>query len=388
MARLAETTLLGRSATLTEEQLRESGELPRAKILGWDSGNGRHYLRRAVQKAVDEGKYDNRKIYIDHPPKGGNLERGFREWAGNIRQPIVEEDGLYARAKFRRKASCFEEIVEAATDPDFSGHFGFSHVADCEFKRNGKIDEVTEIKEVFSVDIVTEPATTNGLYESKGRTMKTTVGKILAATKESADKPFRKILSEMAMGDAPAAPADMEVSVDDGASTDDQVKAGLMQAVQAKLEAASADQLKKVLKALEIGDSISDLVTGANTAGSAPAGPANETPAAKEARETKNRLAMMESKALLLENDREAKEPWINALAPMDDAGRKAFMETLPKKAAAAPARESRRPASSPPANAPDGNSSDAKTLESAFAKRLEGSHKTLAESRRTPTRY
>lgn len=365
---LREFERLGRKPQVTAEDIRKTGRIPRVKVLGWESANGNRYLPEAATNALP--LYENAPIFIDH--RDG--DRSWREWVGNVKKPVVESDGIYAgHIQLRKQADAFEEIVEAATE--FYENFGMSHVADCNFKRNGGVNVVHAIEKVHSVDIVLNPATVAGFYESEGRmaAKKLTIGGIIKASETShADNVFRKVLVEMTSGDAPMVSPDTptEAAPADGDS-EAAVRKGIMAAIAAKLESAPSDQLKKVLKALELGDSVSELVAGKPV--SDPAAPPDPAAQQSEATKLAARMGRIEAENLLLKTNREAKEPWIVALAGMTAEARKAFVDTLPIKEAAKPGSRVGRPDASPPAFSEQTKGGDgAERLEEQHKKRME----------------
>lgn len=369
------------SITLESRPKIANGKIFGVKVLGNSSQNGRDYPLDVRQRAAE--LYEGARVNIDHP-SGRNLERGFRDWVGRLENVQVKPDGTFADLQLRKKHPEFEQIVEAAQE--FPRQFGLSHVADCESRRVAGRDRVTNIKQVFSVDIVQEPATTLGITESKGGKMKTaTIEQIIESNaKAKGDaKIFREVLMEEMALDGGAVAGDTAVEVADPAG-DDAIKSAIMAAVASKLEGASADQLKKVLKALEIGDSVSALVSGeaAPEAAAAAAGAAAATTESK-------RLDRLEAENLLHRLGREATEIQVEAVAALPAAKRKALIESFPAKATGGTVKESRsgRPASSPPANKPGGGSSDEKgdltAIESAWQARRERVKKTLTEEKK-----
>lgn len=143
---------------------RDAGIIFGVKIAGEKSRNGRQYTAEALRRAAP--LYEGVKCYIDHPKRDKlGEDRSVRECVGvfeNVR--YREGKGLYGDLKLRKASSSFEEMLEIATN--FSSNFGLSHVAGGKSRREGGIDVVYEIEEVYSVDLVTDPATTAGLYES------------------------------------------------------------------------------------------------------------------------------------------------------------------------------------------------------------------------------
>jgi len=187
--RLTETTYQDTAPRIDAE----NGILYGVKLLGSESRNGRRYTKQAMQEAV--GLYEGRKIYVNHPkPDEMGEDRQFESWAGESQDPEVRDDGIYGNVRLRKKSGYFEGIIEAAEH--FPMAVGFSHVADGESRYEGDTEIVESIKEVFSVDIVTDPATTAGFFESRRKPKKT----VKQSIESLPDGPQRRRLVEM-MGD-------------------------------------------------------------------------------------------------------------------------------------------------------------------------------------------
>ncbi len=316
------------------------GIIKGAKLLGLNSRNGRRYEGAALEKA--KSLYEGRKVYVDHPRRddqGG--DRKFNDFAGVIENVTFRKgDGLYGDVVLRQESSHFKGIVEVASNPKFQKSCGFSHVADGESRLDGDTEIIESIREVFSVDLVTDPATTAGFFESK-RTKKT-----LRSAIESLPtaEPVRKRLIEM----ADAGMLDGNMPMDDGDEPD------------------SADDddtplvavLKQVIDALT--ETLRNLSMAANQPAPAPAAPAVHVmappaapaappaPAAKPAgmESLQAELAAEKAKNLLLESGREATPVRIKALASVtDEAERTELLESWPVLESADGLRPVRSPA-------------------------------------------
>lgn len=143
---------------------RESGVIRNVKILGLESKNGNRYTTSAIRKAVP--MYEGKSVYVDHPEKSKTaVPRSLRDKVGQIRGVKVQEDGLFADFHYNPKHELAEQIVWDATNAPNT--FGFSHNALGDGRNDGGKFLVEEIKQVRSVDLVSEPATTKGLYEGE-----------------------------------------------------------------------------------------------------------------------------------------------------------------------------------------------------------------------------
>lgn len=326
---LCEIVTFGSAPIINEE----TGVIEGVKILGENSKNGRRYKPEAMREAAP--LYEGVKSYINHPRKSElSDDRDFAKWSGIFEGVhYLEGKGLFGNFRLRKEGPHFREIIEAARD--FPQHAGFSHVAEGKSRREGNTEIVESIREVFSVDLVTDPATTKGFFESEQkvpRKMKTTLKELIEATPEATQG--RKLLVEAV--EAKSVDGSHAVEHDDDAS----------------------DALK-VLAAIE---SIADKLNAA---------PVVE-PVVVEDPELTKKVAMLEAKTMLLESGREATDIRVKALAACEEADRAALLESW----APVEVTNSRRPTSSPPLNeATDDDlveSYDPATLTTAqFASRL-----------------
>ncbi len=380
MAQVRESFAFEKALKVTAE-----GVIEGAKLVGNVSVNGRQYGDQVIAEAI--GRYNGAKVYLNHPSDRTLGDRDFNDWVGVVENARAQRGGGYGDIKLRQKHARYGEICEAVEH--FPRDFGLSHVADIDSEKRGAVEHVTRIGEVFSVDIVTDPATTNGIRES--RTMKKqTIKQVLESTKASKSV-FRKVIVEMVEGGA--VPETTEVAIDPGAGEDESIKAGIMAAIAKKLESATPDELKKVLKALAIGDSVSELVAGGNgtpepAPNAAPATP--EAKAVEENRKLAAKLATMEAKTMLLESGREATAIRIKAVAAAEESDRKSLVESFPVRESASDGwqrNRSQRPESSPGVNDESAPDSD---YEAKYESRLKASRERISESKRTgqpPTR-
>jgi hypothetical protein len=157
---------------------RESGVIRGVRILGRVSRNGREYSDAALQQAAR--LYEGLGVNLNHPERPQSdgtrdVEDGFG-WLETIE---VRGDGVYGNLHYFRAHPSADVIVEAATrNPR---RFGLSHHAEgCVAQKNGKV-VVEAVESVRSVDLVQNPATNNGLFESKSATVNRTVQEVIQA---------------------------------------------------------------------------------------------------------------------------------------------------------------------------------------------------------------
>lgn len=164
MARIVETVFPENAPRVDAE----AGVLYGVKLLGEVSKNGRRYKPEAMKAAVP--KYEGLKSYVDHPEqKNLSEDRKFKDWSGVFRNVRYESGkGIFADQHLLKTGDYFEGIVEAAQK--FPTSVGYSHVADGQSRMEGAEEIIESITDVFSVDLVTDPATTAGFFESKRKT--------------------------------------------------------------------------------------------------------------------------------------------------------------------------------------------------------------------------
>lgn len=154
---------------------REAGVLRSVKILGHRSGNGYEYAPSAIQAASK--LYDGKVVNFNHPGKSSDSRSSYDRfgWLTSIQ---VKEDGLYGDLHYLKSHPFAAPVVEAAERNP--GLFGMSHVANGEKVRRGNRFVIEQIDAVASVDLVSNPATVKGLFESQTMSQ-TTIREVLKA---------------------------------------------------------------------------------------------------------------------------------------------------------------------------------------------------------------
>lgn len=143
---------------------RQAGVIRGVKILGPHSRNGRDYPAATLQQAA--ALYEDAKVNVDHPKGDPAGPRDYRDRIGTIRGVTVRgEEGLFADFHFNPKHALAEQLLwDAAHAPE---NVGFSHNVEARTARRGGRIVVEAITRVQSVDLVADPATTRGLFESQ-----------------------------------------------------------------------------------------------------------------------------------------------------------------------------------------------------------------------------
>lgn len=336
---------------------REAGLIRGVRVIGLESKNGRRYLREAVQAA--KPLYEGARVYLDHQDKG---ERPIgSRWGRLINVREAEDGGLRADLEYLKDHPLTDQILEAA---ERFQDIGLSH----DSLGRSRIQEgervVYEIVEVNSVDLVEKPATTSNLWESHTVAKK----KFLDVLKEhsatvAVAKTLFERLTEMAGGSPEVMQqlddTEVEMPMEEAASaSDDQVKAGLRQAMLAILDNDddSATTIKKLRVLLAAQDKMASAPAADASAMDPAAMSAMEESVMKKVSESvtakfEERLRLLETTRLpsktealqkLLESSgRDATPERLRLLESCPEGDREALIKSWPAK--------SKRPEASPP---------------------------------------
>jgi hypothetical protein len=226
-------------------------------LCGSVSENGRDYPWGGKLGADSVARYEGRPVYLNH-----NADRQIEGRVGVIRNVRAGDDGR-PRGDFKVffKHPHGGHVLEMA-EHDPTG-CGFSHVADCRTTTgvDGRLT-VEAVDSVESIDLVCDPATTKGFFESvtprktrSGTAVKTTLKKMLESL--SPKLPLKALLKLKRLGEMDGM-GDVQVDApDDGgaADPDDAVDAAFGSAMHAQLDAfldgtLDAAAMLKKLKAL------------------------------------------------------------------------------------------------------------------------------------------
>jgi hypothetical protein len=141
---------------------RAAGVLRGVKLIGVESLNGRRYRPAALSAAI--GLYEGAKVNVNHPKEGPLAPRDYRDRLGVIRQVEFRPDeGLFGNLHFNPKHALAEQLAwDAEHNPR---NVGFSHNVLARLTREGEQTVVEAITHVQSVDLVADPAATQGLFE-------------------------------------------------------------------------------------------------------------------------------------------------------------------------------------------------------------------------------
>ena len=153
-------TTLTESVTTRGRVDRTTQRIRGVHICGFVSKNGgRRYDRHALKRAIP--MYEGAKVRIDHNRSG--RDRSVFEDFGTLKNVRMAPDGLRGDIHYFANHRDCEFILERAENDQRS--FGLSHNADGRVEQRSGKPVVVEIMAVRSVDIVSRPATTQGLFE-------------------------------------------------------------------------------------------------------------------------------------------------------------------------------------------------------------------------------
>lgn len=145
---------------------KENGVVSGVKILGVKSRNNRVYPLETLRDAAP--LYENAKVNVNHPDGSPNESRKYQDRVGSIKNVTLQENGLYGDFHFNPKHPLAEQMLwDAEKAPE---NFGFSHNVEAVVRLENGAQVVDKIVRVRSVDLVADPATTSGLFESKTTT--------------------------------------------------------------------------------------------------------------------------------------------------------------------------------------------------------------------------
>lgn len=141
---------------------RRNGRIFGVKVLGLESRNGRTYRPEAIAAAAP--LYENVKVNVNHPKTPPHEARDYQDRLGCLRNVRATADGLFGDLYFNPHHPLADQLAwDAEHAPE---NVGLSHNVQARTRRQGNQVVVESIECVTSVDLVADPATTLGLYES------------------------------------------------------------------------------------------------------------------------------------------------------------------------------------------------------------------------------
>lgn len=207
----------------------DSGLISGVKILGLTSRNGRVYPPEVLREAAP--LYEGAKVNINHVSKeAARLPRDYRDRIGTVSNVVFKENsGLFADFHYNPNHAQAKQLLwDAHNAPN---NVGFSHCVEAVYHQENDLSVIDKIVRVISVDLVADPATTNGLFESE-------------ETQEGSELEVRSEEGEVSASvtQAPHATPDSDNTNIDSDSDDSEEST--------EIESESADELCKQLIAL------------------------------------------------------------------------------------------------------------------------------------------
>lgn len=303
---------------------REAGVIRGVKVLGRESANGRTYSDQAMKDAAR--LYEGAEVNIDHDRKEPNRERGLLEGFGVLRGVVEQPDGVYSDLHYLKTHPATEVFLERAER--FPDKVGLSHNADGKAsRRSGKLI-VESIAKVNSVDVVRNPATNKGLFESKDQTMPKTVKEIL----ESAFPETFAACGLLEMDGMGAMAVEAPAASEGG--SEEQIKTAFRAMVMAAFDDESLDT-KATAKRIKTILSAYDKLSGSSSAGENPPEEKEEKPMSESKEKTPDplltKLAESVERIERREAEREKREKIRAIMAETGVAEDAALLESLVK---------------------------------------------------------
>jgi hypothetical protein len=147
-----------------------TGVLKGVKLLGLRSRNGKSYDTQGVRDTA-VSRLNGARVYVDHPTDAGKT-RDYKDAFGFVQEGSVEYragKGYYGTLRWNPSHPLASQFAwDVANTPKNLGMSINGRIKPG--RRNAQGDVVVEaIDEIRSVDLVTRPATANGIFESEGR---------------------------------------------------------------------------------------------------------------------------------------------------------------------------------------------------------------------------
>ena len=171
------------------------------KLLGLESRNGRTYDTHGVRSTA-AGRLTGARVFLNHPAQATDARRYQDQIGSVVSARYRESQGHFGDVRFNPKHPVYEQLMwDIRNNP--SG-LGMSINASLKVGRQrdsaGRI-VVEGIHSIRSVDIVTHPATTNGVFEHE----ETDVAELTAEQLLEGLKSHPEILEQLKQDDAAAA---------------------------------------------------------------------------------------------------------------------------------------------------------------------------------------
>jgi hypothetical protein len=145
---------------------KDAGIIYGVKVLGPQSRNGRVYEAEAIANALP--LYEGVSVNLNHqriePKAQVQQDRRIEDRWGVLKNARLKDGSIYADLHYLKTHPATPQLIEAAER--FPETFGLSHDAAGDEQVIDGERRVVELFEIRSVDVVADPATNDGLFES------------------------------------------------------------------------------------------------------------------------------------------------------------------------------------------------------------------------------
>lgn len=128
-----------------------------------DGSTRRRYPRSTLEAALQ--KFDGRQIYVDHRRQVGERVRPFREMIGVARNPRIDAEGRLRGDLCLDLSEDSRKVAWWAKNQP--GMLGMSAHMGGRLRNHQGVEIAESLETVHSLDLVTQPATTRGLFEDQ-----------------------------------------------------------------------------------------------------------------------------------------------------------------------------------------------------------------------------
>jgi hypothetical protein len=149
----------------------EQGIVRGVKLLGLRSKNGRDYNTEGVRKTARK-VLEGARVYVDHPEKPGQV-RSYKEAFGFTDSvEYIDGKGYYGNVKFNPQHPQANQFIwDVKNNPTGLGMSINARIRQSAKRGTSGLVAVEAIEECRSVDLVTRPATADGIFESESESV-------------------------------------------------------------------------------------------------------------------------------------------------------------------------------------------------------------------------
>lgn len=225
---------------------RENSTVSHVKVIGLQSRNNRRYPLPVLREARQ--MYEGAKVNVDHGKQPG-ASRSYHDRFATLHGIYEKADGLYAeKLKYNPKHPIAEQFAWDAENSPQS--VALSHNVMARSAMEGSTMVVESITKVLSVDLVGDPGTTNGLFESEENYV--------------AKKSLESLLTESTKHVAGFKAALSTANVDFAQEFEGNAREALGSLLQEAAGDKAATQESRTLRVRSLSQAIEDLVTESN----------------------------------------------------------------------------------------------------------------------------